>query len=335
VDEVITLAHGDGGLATHRLIKELFHPALANPALARGGDSALLDLPGPGRIALTTDSFVVSPIFFPGGDLGRLAVCGTVNDLAVAGARPLWLSAGFMLEEGFPMADLRRIVASMAATAAAAGVMVVTGDTKVVGRGQVDGCFINTSGVGLVAPGVDLGTHRIRPGMAIIASGGLGEHGVAVLSARAGLAFETAVVSDVAPVHELAAAAVAAAPGLACMRDPTRGGIATALAEIAQDCECDLVLEEAAVPILPGVSGACEMLGLDPLYLACEGRLLAFCPAAEADGLVDALRRLPGGTGARVVGRVGGRGGRAFLRTAMGGTRRLDMLAGEHLPRIC
>ncbi|MGE5674019.1 MAG: hydrogenase expression/formation protein HypE [Mycobacterium leprae] len=335
-EERITLAQGDGGLATHRLIKELFHPLLSNPTLERGGDSAVLALPhGPGRIAMTTDSFVVSPIFFPGGDLGRIAICGTVNDLSVAGSRPLWLTAGFILEEGFPVADLKRIVTAMGQTAAEAGVTVVTGDTKVVARGQVDGCFINTSGVGWVMPGLDLGAHRVQPGMAIIVSGGIGEHGVAVLSARAGLAFETQVSSDVAPLNRLSAAVMAASPHLAMMRDPTRGGVATALAEIAADSGCDLVLAEEEVPVQPGVTAACEMLGLEPLYLACEGRMLAFCPTDEVDAAVAAMRSLPEGAGAKVVGYVGGRGGRAFLRTPMGGTRRLEMLAGENLPRIC
>lgn len=333
--DVITLAHGDGGQATARLIAELFHPAFANPTLSRGGDSAVLELPGPGRIAMTTDSFVVSPLFFPGGDLGRIAVCGTVNDLAMAGARPLWLTVGFIIEEGFPMADLRRLVASMASAAHAAGVQIVAGDTKVVGRGQADRCFINTSGVGLIPPGRDLGPHRIAPGDAILLSGPIAEHGVAVLAARAGLFFETPVVSDVAPLHGLAAALAAAAPGLACMRDPTRGGVATALAEVAAACGLDLVLEEERVPLAPAAAGACEMLGLDPLYLACEGRLIAWCPASQADVALAALRRDPGGEGARVVGQAGGPGGRAFLRTALGGTRRLEMLAGENLPRIC
>ncbi|HYG57317.1 MAG TPA: hydrogenase expression/formation protein HypE [Symbiobacteriaceae bacterium] len=329
----VTLAHGDGGLATRRLVADLFVAKLANPALEQGGDSAVLDWPGPGRLAMTTDSFVVSPIFFPGGDLGHLAVCGTVNDLAVAGAKPLWLTAGFILEEGFPMADLQRLVDSLAATARQAGVQIVAGDTKVVGRGQVDGCFINTAGVGVVPPGRDLGPRRIEPGMAIIVSGGIGEHGVAVLSARAGLSFETPVVSDAAPLGEVAEAVMAASPGLACMRDPTRGGVATAMAEIAEASGCDMVLEETMVPIAPAVAGACEMLGLDPLYLACEGRMIAWCPLSEAEAVVGAMRRLR--QGARVVGQVGGRGGRAFLRTSLGGTRRLEMLSGENLPRIC
>jgi len=333
--ERVTLAHGDGGEATHRLIAEIFYPALANPALLQGGDSAVLDPPGAGRLALTTDSFVVHPIFFPGGDLGRLAVCGTVNDLAVAGARPLWLSAGFIIEEGFPLADLRRLLGSMAAAAAEAGVQIVAGDTKVVGRGQADGCFINTAGVGLVPQGRDLGAHRIRTGQAILVSGPVGEHGVAVLSTRAGLAFETPVVSDAAPLIALAQAVLTAAPGAACMRDPTRGGLATALADLAADSGCDLVVEEAEIPVSPQVEGACDLLGLDPLYLACEGRLLLFCPAEEAEAALAAMRAHPLGRGAHIIGRVGGSGGRAFLRTAIGGTRRLERLTGENLPRIC
>ena len=328
--ERITLAHGDGGLATHRLVSELFLPALQNAALAQGGDSALLDLPAqPGRLAMTTDSFVVSPIFFPGGDLGHLAVCGTVNDLAVAGARPLWLTAGFIIEEGFLIEDLKRLVTSMARTAAEASVAVVAGDTKVVGRGQADGCFINTSGVGLVPPGRDLGPHRVAPGMAIIVSGGVGEHGVAVLSARAGLSFETPVVSDAAPLNHAIAAALEAAPGVAVMRDPTRGGLATTIAEIAEQSGYDMLLEEERIPVAPAVQGACEMLGLDPLYLACEGRVIIYAPQTQAESIVETLK------GARVIGHVRERGGRAFLRTGLGGTRRLEMLQGENLPRIC
>lgn len=333
--ERVTLAHGDGGEATHRLITELFYPHFANPALLQGGDSAILDLPGTGRLALTTDSFVVQPLFFPGGDLGRLAVCGTVNDLAVAGARPLWLSAGFIIEEGFPLSDLRRLAESMAAAAAEAGVQIVAGDTKVVGRGQADGCFINTAGVGLVPPGRDLGAHRIRTGQVILVSGSVGEHGVAVLSARAGLRFETPVRSDAAPLASLIQAVLEAAPGVACMRDPTRGGLATALADLAAASGFDLCVREDEIPVAPAVQGACDLLGVDPLYLACEGRALLFCPAEEAEAALAAMRRHPLGEGARVIGRVEGRGGRAFLRTAVGGTRRLERLAGENLPRIC
>jgi len=339
-DDRITLAHGDGGLATHRLVTDLFMAAFASQA----GDSAVLDAPGPGRLALTTDSFVVSPRFFPGGDVGHLAICGTVNDLAVAGAHPLWLTAGFILEEGFPLADLRRVVASMAATAAAARVSIVAGDTKVVGRGQVDGCFINTSGVGLVPPGRDLGPHRVQPGDAILVSGPIGQHGVAVLSVRAGLAFETPVVSDAAPIADLAAAALAAAPGIGCMRDPTRGGLATVLAEIALASGIDQIISDAMVPVMSAVAGACEMLGLDPLYMACEGRLVAWCPPEQAEAALAALRSQVGGEGAQLIGHATANGrsgrppadhGRAYLRTALGGTRRLEMLTGENLPRIC
>lgn len=333
--ERVTLAHGDGGEATHRLIAEVFYPAFANPALLQGGDSAVLDLTGAGRLALTTDSFVVHPLIFPGGDLGRLAVCGTVNDLAVAGARPLWLSAGFIIEEGFPLAELRRLVESMAAAAAEAGVQIVAGDTKVVGRGQADGCFINTAGVGLVPPGRDVGAHRITTGQAILVSGSVGEHGVAVLSARAGLAFETPVVSDAAPLASLVRAVLEAAPGVACMRDPTRGGLATALADLAADSGFDLLVREADIPVSPPVEGACDLLGVDPLYLACEGRMLLFCPEEQAEAALAAMRAHPLGAGARIIGRVEGRGGRAFLRTTVGGTRRLERLAGENLPRIC
>ncbi|HYF92496.1 MAG TPA: hydrogenase expression/formation protein HypE [Symbiobacteriaceae bacterium] len=336
-DERITLAHGDGGLATHRLVADLFVLALSNPALEQGGDSALLELPAParGRLAMTTDSFVVSPVFFPGGDLGHLAVCGTVNDLAVAGARPLWLTAGFILEEGFPVADLRRLVASMAKTAAEAQVQIVAGDTKVVGREQADGCFINTSGVGIVPPDRDLGPGRVAPGMSIIVSGGVGEHGVAVLSARAGLNFETPVVSDATPLGAFIATVLEAAPGVAVMRDPTRGGLATTVAEIAAQSGLDMLLEEEQIPVAPAVAGACDMLGLDPLYLACEGRVIVWVKSDQAHAVLTAMQS-HGATGS-VIGQVQAtRGpGKAYLRTALGGTRRLDMLAGENLPRIC
>lgn len=331
----VTLAHGDGGRATHQLIQQVFQPALDNPGLRLAEDSTILSLPGPGRLAMSTDTFVVQPAFFPGGDMGRLAVCGTVNDLAVAGAKPLWLTAGFVIEEGFPLETLHRLVDSMAKTAREARVWVVAGDTKVVGRGQVDGCFINTAGIGLVPPGRAMGSHAIRPGQAILVSGGIGEHGVAVLSARAGLEFETPVVSDAAPLQSLVAEVLEAAPGTACMRDPTRGGLATALADLAALSRCDMLVEEAAIPVQPAVVGACEMLGLDPLFLACEGRLVAFCPEDEVDAALAAMRSRPEGAGARVIGRVTGEGGHAFLRTTTGGTRRLEMLEGENLPRIC
>lgn len=334
-DEFITMAHGDGGQATQRLIDDIFRPFFTNPALDQGGDSAVLPMPGPGRLALSTDSFVVSPLFFPGGDVGHLAVCGTVNDLAVAGARPLWLTAGFILEEGFPVADLQRLVASMAATARESGVAIVAGDTKVVGRGQGDGCYINTAGVGLVPPGRDISPGRIQPGDAILVSGAIAQHGVAILSTRAGLTFDTPAISDAAPIHRLAESALAAAPGLSFMRDPTRGGLATVVAEIAAATGYDQVLDESAVPVAPAVAGACEMLGLDPLYLACEGRLVAWCPRDQAEAALGALRAHPAGQGACLVGHVGGPGGRAYLRTLLGGTRRLGLLTGENLPRIC
>jgi len=331
----IRLAHGDGGWATHQLIHQVFQPLLDNPGLRLAEDSTVLSLPGPGRLAMTTDTFVVQPAFFPGGDLGRLAVCGTVNDLAVSGARPLWLTAGFVIEEGYLLEDLEQLVESMAKAAREANVWIVAADTKVVGRGQIDGCFINTAGVGLVTPGRAMGSHAIRPGQVILVSGGIAEHGVAVLSARAGLDFETPVVSDAAPLTALIDALLAAAPGTACMRDPTRGGLATALADLAALSGCDFLVEEEAIPMQPGVVGACEMLGIDPLFLACEGRVLVFCPEEQADAALAAMRSRPEGAGAQVIGRVTGEGGRAFLRTAAGGTRRLEMLQGENLPRIC
>lgn len=334
-EERVTLAHGAGGSATHTLVEGLFVEAFRNPALAALGDGALLPAAG-GELVLTTDSFVVSPLFFPGGDIGDLAVNGTVNDLAVSGARPRYLSAGFILEEGFPIADLRRIVASMAAAARRAGVEVVTGDTKVVQRGKADGCYITTAGVGTRERPLPLGPARIRPGDAVVVSGPIGDHGVTVLLARGELDIEADVHSDTAPLHELTGALMDAAPGVRVMRDATRGGVATVLTEVARDAGLAVLLDEAAVPVRPAVAGACELLGIDPLYVACEGRFVAVVDGADADAAVTALRRHPAGADAAVIGRIApDPPGLVLLTTVFGGTRIVDMLVGDPLPRIC
>jgi hydrogenase expression/formation protein HypE len=334
-DEIVTLAHGAGGKATRALVEGLFVPELANPLLAPLDDAALLEV-GDCRLAFTTDSYVVRPLFFPGGNIGELAVNGTVNDLAVSGARPLALSAGFVLEEGFAVADLRRIAASMAAAAAAAGVVVATGDTKVVERGKADGLFINTAGIGVVPPGVELAPSRVRPGDRVLLSGTLGDHGIAVLVARGDLHLETDLVSDCASVHELAEALLPLGDDLRFMRDPTRGGVATALNELASCAGVAVALDEKALPVRPEVAGACEILGIDPLYVANEGKLLAVVAPEAADQALASLRRFPRGANAALVGTVrDDPPGLVLLDTALGGTRIVDMLVGDPLPRIC
>jgi hydrogenase expression/formation protein HypE len=335
-EERITLAHGAGGKATHTLIDALFLEAFRNPVLEAMEDQAVLSVGG-ARLAFTTDSYVVSPMFFPGGDIGDLAVNGTVNDLAMSGARPLYLSCGFILEEGFPVADLQRIAASMAAAATRAGVSIVTGDTKVVQRGKADGCYINTAGVGLLERPVELGAHRCRPGDAIIVSGPIGDHGVTVMLARGELEIESDVVSDTAPLHDLVAALLDAVPeGVRAMRDATRGGVATILNEMAKASNVAVIIDEDQVPVRPEVNGACEILGIDPLYVACEGRFVVVVGGGAAGDAMAALRATPGGEGAAVIGRVkDDPPGLVLLKTAFGGTRIVDMLVGDPLPRIC
>ena len=331
----VELSHGSGGRAMAQLVEELFAAAFRNPWLDQRNDQACLDLP-PGRIALTTDSYVVSPLFFPGGDIGSLAVHGTVNDLAMAGARPLHLSAGFILEAGFPLADLQRIVESMAGAARTAGVSIVTGDTKVVERGKGDGVFINTTGIGVIPEGVQLSGDRARPGDCILLSGTLGDHGVAVMSQRAGLEFETSLESDSAALHELVAAMIAAAPGLRCLRDPTRGGLAATLNELAAQSGVGMHLREAAIPVRPEVAAACELLGLDPLYVANEGKLVAICPPEDVEHVLAAMRAHPLGAAAALIGTV--REDPHYfvtMETVFGGNRLVDWLSGEQLPRIC
>ncbi|MFF4888474.1 hydrogenase expression/formation protein HypE [Micromonospora chersina] len=331
----ITLAHGAGGKATHSLIEGLFVEAFRNPTLEQLDDGAVLSV-GAGRLAFTTDSYVVSPLFFPGGDIGDLAVNGTVNDLAVSGARPLYLSAGFILEEGFPIADLRRITTSMAAAAERVGVQVVTGDTKVVQRGKADGCYINTAGVGVLERPVTLGTAHVRPGDAIVVSGPIGDHGVTIMLARGELDIAADLASDTAALPGLVDTLLDAAPGVRLLRDATRGGVATILNEVAQAAQVAVVVDEASVPVRPAVTGACELLGIDPLYVACEGRLVAVVDGAQAEAAVAALRGHPLGHGAAIVGRVAADPpGMVLLHTAFGGTRVVDMLVGDPLPRIC
>jgi hydrogenase expression/formation protein HypE len=331
----VTLAHGAGGKATLALVEQLFLDELANPLLEPLGDAALLDVDG-SRLALTTDSYVVKPIFFPGGDIGELAVNGTINDLAVSGARPLALSAGFVVEEGFPVADLRRIAASMAAAARAANVPVAAGDTKVVERGKADGLYVNTTGLGVVAPGVELGPQHVRPGDRVLVSGALGDHGIAVLVARGELALEVELESDTAPVHDLAAALLELGPALRWMRDPTRGGLATTLNELATQAGLTVRLDERSLPLRDEVAGACEILGLDPLYVANEGKLVAVVAPEAADEALARLRALTLGAEAALVGTVADEP-EAFviLETRLGGSRIVDMLVGDPLPRIC
>jgi hydrogenase expression/formation protein HypE len=331
----IDLGHGSGGRTMAQLIEELFEASFDNPWLAQRNDQATFEVAA-GRMVMTTDGFVISPLFFPGGDIGSLAVHGTINDVAVAGARPLYLAVGMILEEGFPLADLAAIVRSMARAAKAAGVPIVTGDTKVVERGKGDGIFITTTGVGVVPDGVDIAAHRARPGDAVLLSGSIGDHGTAVLSKRENLAFETEIVSDSAALHGLVADMVAAVPGIHVMRDPTRCGLAAVLNEIARESGVGVVVREDAIPIATEVRGACELLGLDPLYVANEGKLVAFCAAGDAERLLAAMRAHPLGGGAAIIGQViEDADGFVQMQTTFGGNRIVDWLAGEQLPRIC
>ena len=331
----VDMTHGSGGRATAQLVDELFLRAFDNEWLWAQNDGARFTVPA-GRMVIATDSHVVSPLFFPGGDIGCLAVHGTVNDVAMSGARPLYLAATFVLEEGFPLADLKRIVTSMAAASRAAGVPVVTGDTKVVEQGKGDGVFITTTGVGVVPDGVDIAGDRARPGDAILVSGSLGDHGVAIMSLRENLTFETTIESDTAALHELVAAMIAEVPGIHCLRDPTRGGLATTLNEIARQSGCGMVIRERALPIKAQVKAACEFLGLDPLYVANEGKLVAIVPSADASRVLAAMRAHPLGRDAAIIGEVvEDAHGFVQMETAFGGRRNVDWLTGEQLPRIC
>ncbi|HYL34396.1 MAG TPA: hydrogenase expression/formation protein HypE [Bryobacteraceae bacterium] len=331
----VSLGHGSGGKLSAELMRDIFLPAFRNETLERLEDQATLSL-GDMRIALTTDSFVVKPLFFPGGDIGSLAVHGTVNDLAMGGATPLFLSVAFIIEEGLPMETLRRITNSLGRAASACGVQVVTGDTKVVDKGSGDGVFINTTGLGVMPEGVHLSAGMARPGDAVILSGAIGDHGIAILAEREGLEFESQVESDSAPLHTLVADMLAATHRIHCLRDPTRGGISSSLNEIAGQSRVGILLEEEAILVREEVQGACEMLGLDPLYVANEGKLLAIVDPDVADQLVTVMRRHPLGREARRIGTVHASDpGWVTLRTRFGTTRIVDMLAGDQLPRIC
>jgi hydrogenase expression/formation protein HypE len=332
----VLLGHGSGGKLTAQLVEQLFLPAFHNPWLARLDDQAVLAVDGATRLAFTTDSFVVSPLFFPGGDIGRLAVNGTVNDLAMAGAEPVYLAAGFILEEGFPLADLQRVVCSMAEASAQAGVTIVTGDTKVVQRGKADGVFIHTTGLGLVRRPVELSASNARPGDKVLVSGPLGDHGIAIMLARGALELEAAIASDTAPLASLVNAMLDAAPEIHCLRDPTRGGLATALSEIAQRSQVGILLEEECLPVREEVRAACEVLGIDPLYVANEGKLVAVVAATAAERLLAAMHAHPQGREAAIIGEVhDSPRGRLLLLTPWGGTRVVDPLLGDPLPRIC
>jgi hydrogenase expression/formation protein HypE len=332
----VDLSHGAGGRAMAQLIADIFHTAFANEWLARGNDQSAFDVAA-GRMVMTTDGYVVSPLFFPGGDIGSLAVHGTINDVAMAGARPLYLSASFIIEEGFGLGDLRRIAESMGAASRAAGVPIITGDTKVVERGKADGVFISTAGVGMLPPGLDLSGDRARPGDAVLVSGTLGDHGVAIMSKRENLSFETEIISDSAPLHELVAGLVeAAGASLRLMRDPTRGGLAATLNEIAHQSRVGVVIDEAQLPIRPQVAAACELLGLDPLNVANEGKLVAVVAPAAAESALAALQAHPLGRAAAIIGQVT-QDDHHFVQmtTSFGGGRIVDWLSGEQLPRIC
>jgi hydrogenase expression/formation protein HypE len=339
----VLLGHGSGGKLTAELVRDIFLPAFSNAALDRLDDQAVFPLGG-ARVAFTTDSFVVSPLFFPGGDIGSLAVHGTINDLAVGGATPLCLAAAFILEEGLPMETLRRVVDSMQSAAEAVGIPIVTGDTKVVERGKGDGLFINTTGIGIVPEGVELSADRARPGDRVILSGSIGDHGIAILARREGLELEGPILSDSAPLDTLAAAMLEAGRGaLRVMRDPTRGGLSSALNEIAERSRVEILLDECAIPVREEVRGACELLGLDPLYVANEGKLVALVAPEAAEAVLEAMRGHPLGEEAEIIGTVrefrggGAAGGRGLvaLRTPLGTTRIVDMLAADQLPRIC
>lgn len=340
MDETVLLGHGSGGTMMKRIIDEVFFEAYAGDELLKGDDAASLPSPAPGeRIAYSTDSFVVTPHFFPGGDIGKLAVCGTVNDVATSGARPRYLSCGFILEEGFPVADLRKICSSMAEMAREAGVRIVTGDTKVVNRGHGDGVFINTSGIGFIPEGVELSGTLCRPGDKILVTGTLGDHGITIMACREELSFNADVETDAAPLNHLIADVLDSAPGTRCFRDPTRGGLASTLNELASQSNVDFVVEEDAIPVKDAVRGACEMLGYDVYQVANEGKMVCVVAADQAQAALEAMKRSPYGADAAIIGEVvekpEDRAPRVSLRTGFGALRIMDMLVGEQLPRIC
>jgi len=332
----ILLAHGSGGRLSHDLIEKLFLPHFDNPILARLDDSALIELETGARLAFTTDSYVVSPLFFPGGDIGKLATCGTINDLSMSGAKPLYMSASFIIEEGFPLADLKRIVLSMRKVVEESGVKIVAGDTKVVGEGAADGIFVNTTGVGLIPEGVHISGANAQPGDMIMVSGTLGDHGIAIMNQREGLEFASSLESDCAPLQGLVAQMLEASLEIHCLRDPTRGGLATSLNEMAAQSQATFLIEEEKVPVRDEVRGVCELLGLDPLYLANEGKLVAVVPPHAADGVLEAMRGHPYGKGSVVIGQVlSDHPCRVVMKTTLGAHRLVEMAVGELLPRIC
>lgn len=331
----VDMTHGGGGRAMAVLIEDLFHRHLKNTILDQGHDAAVLEVP-PGRLVMSTDAHVISPLFFPGGDIGSLSVHGTLNDVAMAGARPVSLTASFILEEGFPLADLERIVISMARAAREAGVPVVSGDTKVVEKGKGDGVFITTTGVGVLPEGVSISPAAAKPGQAVLLSGTIGDHGVAILSKRENLTFETEIQSDSAALHGLVGSMVDVVPGISVLRDPTRGGLATALNEIAHASKVGVMLDEGEIPVRPDVEGACELLGLDPLYVANEGKLICICEASDTDRLLEIMKAHPLGQNAAKIGEiVEDADCMVVMKTGFGGSRVVDWLSGEQLPRIC
>lgn len=334
--DTVLMAHGSGGTMMRDIIEQLFFEAYAGDTLRRGDDAATLDIAG-GRVAFSTDTFVVTPHFFPGGDIGHLAVCGTVNDVATSGATPRYLSCGFVLEEGYPLDDLRRVCASMAAAAKEAGVEIVTGDTKVVNRGHGDGIYINTAGIGELRDGVDLSASHIRPGDKILISGSIGDHGIAIISTREELSFSTQIESDAAPLNHLITAVLDACPAgsVRAFRDPTRGGLASTLNEFASTAHVDIRVDEDEVPVHDQVRGACEMLGYDVFQVANEGKMVCVCAPEAADAALAAMRADKYGAEAAIIGEVLEGDGRVYLRTSFGSERILDMLVGEQLPRIC
>lgn len=340
MDTQVLLGHGSGGAMMKRIIDEVFFAAYAGEELMRGDDAAALPGPKEGeRLAFSTDSFVVTPHFFPGGNIGKLAICGTVNDVATSGAVPKYLSCGFVLEEGYPIEDLKKICQTMAETAKEAGVHLVTGDTKVVNRGHGDGVFINTSGVGFIPEGVDLSGAHCKPGDKILVTGTLGDHGITIMSCRESLSFAAPVESDAAPLNHLIAEVLAAAPDTRCFRDPTRGGLASTLNELAEQSQVDMLVKEADVPVKDAVLGACDMLGYDVMQVANEGKMVCVVPADQAEAALAAMHANKYGVDAAIVGEVAEmvpeRGPKVYLETPLGSKRILDMLVGEQLPRIC
>ncbi|MFC1929645.1 hydrogenase expression/formation protein HypE [Chloroflexota bacterium] len=334
MEDRILLAHGSGGKLSHDLVENNLVPLLKNPLLDKLDDAAVLELKG--RLAFTTDSYVVSPIFFPGGDIGKLAICGTVNDLAMSGAKPIYLSLSLIIEEGLPLTDLNRIMASIQRAAEEAEVKVVTGDTKVVNKGSADKLFINTAGIGLVLNGVDISGSKAIPGDKVILSGGIGEHGIAVMSQREGLQFSTSIESDCAPLNKLVAEMLEASPDIHCLRDPTRGGLASTLNEFTKQSGVGIRVYEGKIPVQDAVGAACDLLGLDPLYVANEGKLVAVVPVAEAEKVLETMRRNQYGTQSAIIGEVvAEHPGKVFMITSLGASRIIDMLTGELLPRIC